>query len=229
MKIIDLSQEIFPGMPVFTGHPEVEIEPADTHEARAGIQNPTTISPTVHKMTFGEHTGTHVDAYNHFLPELRDKGINTMPLEMFITSAFCIDCSDKGLLELISLEEIKEAIKKSGQAVQTNDTILIYTDHYRRYFGTKDWPNGPGISAEVARWFGAQKIAAFGVEMRSPGVRKVSNVDVHTICGQMGFTHYENLINLHALVGNGRFQFIGLPLKIRGGTGSPVRAVALVD
>ncbi|MEM7335695.1 MAG: cyclase family protein [Chloroflexota bacterium] len=229
MKLIDLSQEIFPGMPVFSGHPEVEMEPADTHEARAGVQNPTTLSPTVHKMTFGEHTGTHVDAYNHFLPELRDKGIDTMPLERFFTSAFCIDCSDKGLLELITLEEVKAAIKKAGQQVQPNDTILIYTDHYRRYFGTEDWVNGPGISAEVAQWFGEQKIAAFGVEMRSPGVRKVSNVEVHTICGQMGFTHYENLVNLHELVGNGRFQFIGLPLKIRGGTGSPVRAVALLS
>ena len=33
-KLIDLSQEIFPGMPVFNGHPEVEIVPAETHEGR---------------------------------------------------------------------------------------------------------------------------------------------------------------------------------------------------
>jgi kynurenine formamidase len=44
----------------------------------------------------------------------------------------------------------------------------------------------------------------------------------------MGFTHYENLANLHELVGVGRFRFIAFPLKIQGGTGAPVRAVALV-
>jgi kynurenine formamidase len=61
----------------------------------------------------------------------------------------------------------------------------------------------------------------------APGVIKLSNKEVHRICGELGFTHYENLVNLHQLTGRGRFRFIGLPLKIRGGTGSPVRAVAV--
>ena len=47
--------------------------------------------------------------------------------------------------------------------------------------------------------------------------------------GEMGFTHYKNMINLHQLIGRGRFRFIGLPLKIRGGTGSPVRAIAVFE
>lgn len=53
--------------------------------------------------------------------------------------------------------------------------------------------------------------------------------EVHHICGELGFTHYENMINLDQLIGRGRFRFIGLPLKIRGGTGSPVRAVAVFE
>jgi len=47
--------------------------------------------------------------------------------------------------------------------------------------------------------------------------------------GELGFTHYENLVNLYRLIGRGRFRFIGLPLKIRGGTGSPVRAIAVFE
>lgn len=65
------------------------------------------------------------------------------------------------------------------------------------------------------------------MEPAAPGVRGVSNKEVHRICGELGFTHYENMVNLHRLVGRGRFRFIGLPLKIRGGAGSPVRAVAV--
>jgi hypothetical protein len=42
-------------------------------------------------------------------------------------------------------------------------------------------------------------------------------------------THMECLANLEAVVGRGRFRFIGLPLKIRGGTASPIRAVALFE
>jgi kynurenine formamidase len=45
----------------------------------------------------------------------------------------------------------------------------------------------------------------------------------------MGFTHMEGLVNLEKLIGKVRFRFIGFPLKIRGGTGSPIRAVALLD
>ena len=45
----------------------------------------------------------------------------------------------------------------------------------------------------------------------------------------MGFTHMESLMNLKELVGKGRFRFIGFPLKIRGGSGSPIRAVAVLE
>ena len=45
----------------------------------------------------------------------------------------------------------------------------------------------------------------------------------------LGFTHMEGLVNLDKLVGKGRFRFIGFPLKIKGGTGSPIRAVAWLD
>ena len=229
MKIIDLSQEIFPGMPVFDGHPAVEMSVAVAHPAQIGDEESDAVSPSAHRISLGEHTGTHVDAFNHFSPRLRERSIDTMPLEMFITSAFCLDFSHKGLLERIDLRDIQAALHAANHTLQLGDTLLLYTDHYRRCFGTDDWANGPGIAEGVATWFGEQKIAAFGVETRSPGVRGVSNRGVHRICGELGYTHYENLINLHQLVGIGRFQFIGLPLKIRGGTGSPVRAVAVVD
>ena len=43
------------------------------------------------------------------------------------------------------------------------------------------------------------------------------------------FTHIEGLVNLDKLVGKGRFRFIGFPIKIKGGTGAPIRAVAWLD
>jgi kynurenine formamidase len=85
------------------------------------------------------------------------------------------------------------------------------------------------LSASATEWLGNKKISAFGVETMAPGVSGVSNKDVHRICGEMNFTHYENLINLYQLIGRGRFRFIGLPLKILGGTGSPVRAVVVFE
>ncbi len=228
-EIIDLSQEIYPGMPVFPGMPEVEITVHATHEQWDGITDSDVVSPAVNRLVLGEHTATHVDALNHMARPYRGQSIDTMPLTMFYTGGICLDLSRKGLRELIEPADLEGALSAAALEIQPGDTVLLYTDHYRRAFGTDDWDHGPGISASAARWLGAQKIATFGVETASPGVRHVSNREVHHICGEMGFTHYENLINLHRLIGRGRFRFIGLPLKIRGGTGSPVRAVAVFE
>lgn len=229
IEIIDLSQEIYTGMPVFPGLPEVEITLHVSHEEWDGITGSDVISPAVNRLELGEHTGTHVDAINHMARQYRGQSIDTMPLGMFYTEGICLDLSYKGLRELIEPVDLERALSAAHAEIKRGDTVLLYTDHYRRAYGSGDWQNGPGISAAAARWLGQQEIAAFGVEMASPGVRHVSNKDVHLICGELGFTHYENLVNLYQLIGRGRFRFIGLPLKIRGGTGSPVRAVAVFD
>jgi kynurenine formamidase len=229
IEIIDLSQEIFPGMPVFPGLPEVEITLHISHEQWDGITDSNVVSPAVNRLVLGEHTGTHVDAINHMARQHRGRSIDTMPLTMFYTEGICLDLSHKGLRELIEPADLERALSEASLDIKQGDTVLLYTDHYRRAFGTDAWHNGPGISVEAARWLGQQKIAAFGVETMAPGVVDVSNKEVHRICGELGFTHYENMINLYQLIGRGRFRFIGLPLKIRGGTGSPVRAIAVFE
>ena len=229
VEIIDLSQEIFSGMPVFPGLPDVSITVHQTHEEMEGITSSDSVSPVVNRLDFGEHTGTHVDAISHMGRRFREQSIETMPLTMFYTEGICLDVSHKSLRELIEVADLEDALAKDELEIKRGDTVLLYTDHFRRAYQTADWHNAPGLSVAAARWLGAQKIAAFGVEPAAPGVRGVSNKEVHSVCGELGFTHYENMINLHQLVGRGRFRFIGLPLKIRGGTGSPVRAVAVFE
>lgn len=228
-EIIDLSQEIYENMPVYKGLPEVKMKIHATHEEWDRLIDSDDKTPSVHKLEMGEHTGTHVDSISHMDKVYKNQSIDTMPLSMFYTEGICLDFSHKNLKALISSDDISEALRISNQTIHKGDTILFYTDHYRKHFNTKDWINGPGITAEATRWLGNQGISAFGVETMAPGVPKVSNKEVHKICGELGFTHYENMINLHKLIGRARFRFIGFPLKIRGGTGSPVRAVAIFE
>src|SRR6185436_8359601 len=228
-EIVDLSQEIFSGMPVFPGLPEVKIALHASHEEWDGITGSDVVSPAVNRLELGEHTGTHVDAINHMARQYRGRSIDTMPLTTFYTEGLCLDLSQKGLRDLIEIADLERALSVAGLAIKSGDTVLLYTDHYRRAFGTGDWHRGPGVSVDAARWLGRQKIAAFGVETASPGVIDVSNKEVHRICGELGFTHYENMINLYQLIGRGRFRVSGLPLKIRGGTGLAVRAIAGFD
>ncbi|HEX9980879.1 MAG TPA: cyclase family protein [Flavobacterium sp.] len=228
-EIIDLSQEIFSGMPVFKGLPEASITVHATHEQWAGERDATTNTPSVLKLELSEHTGTHVDALNHMSVNNAGQSIDVMPLSMFYTEAVCLDFSHTGFGELIDDTDIENYCTANDISIKEGDTVLIYTDHYRKAFATENWPNGPGLTGNATRWLGNHKIAAFGVETMSPGVPGISNKLVHQICGEMGFTHYENLVNLNLLVNRGRFRFIALPLKIRGGTGSPVRAVAIFE
>lgn len=229
VEIIDLSQEIFTGMPVFPGMPDVQVTMHVSHEEWDGISDPDVLSPAVNRLEMGEHTGTHVDAINHMARQFRGQSIERMPLTMFYTEGICLDLSHKGLRALIEIDDLEQALARAELDIRPGDTVLLYTDHYRRAFRTENWHQGPGLSTDAARWLGRQEIAAFGVETMAPGVLKVSNKEVHHICGEMGFTHYENMINLHQLIGRSRFRFIGLPLRIRGGTGSPVRAVAVFE
>ena len=70
-------------------------------------------------------------------------------------------------------------------------------------------------------------IGMFGVEAISPAPEGELNFRAHRACAERGITHMECLATLDKLVGRGRFRFIGFPLRIRGGTASPIRAVAL--
>lgn len=227
--LIDLSQPIYPGMPVYKRLPQVKMEVAVSHEDWEGDMHSSTVTPSVHRLELSEHTGTHVDAISHMDKAYPADSIDTMPLDMFYTAGLCLDFSQKGLREPITQAEIEARLKVLSEQLQPGDTLLFYTDHYRRYYQTEHWPKGPGLTAAAARWLGEQGIAGFGVETMSPGLSGISNREVHRICGELYFTHYENLINLHQLIGKGRFQFIAFPLNIRGGTGSPVRAVAVLD
>ncbi len=113
-EIIDLSQEIFTGMPVFPGLPGVEVAMHASHEQWDGITDSEVVSPAVNRLVLGEHTGTHVDAINHMAREYRGHSIDKMPLTMFYTQGICLDLSHKGLLDLIEPADLERALSEAG-------------------------------------------------------------------------------------------------------------------
>ena len=113
-EIIDLSQEIYPGMPVFPGMPLVEMTVHASHEEWEGIDGSEVVSPAVHRLTLSEHTGSHVDALNHMGRAYRGQSIDTMPLSMFYTTGICLDLSHKGLQELIEVTDLQAALAAAG-------------------------------------------------------------------------------------------------------------------
>ena len=68
---------------------------------------------------------------------------------------------------------------------------------------------------------------AFRHRLDAAGTEGKVNALVHKACLDLNITHIESLCNLEALLGEGPFTFIGLPIKMRDGTASPIRAVAV--
>ena len=114
--------------------------------------------------------------------------------------------------------------------IPRNGTVLLCTGHHARTFPTAAYStDNPGVNVAATEWLARQGIVHFGIDSMRPGPEGVVNALVHKACLELGITHIESLCNLESLIGQGTFRFIGLPLKWRGGTGSPIRAVAVFE
>jgi kynurenine formamidase len=229
MRLIDLSREIHHKMPRLPNHPSIVVTSYGTHDEVREAEGVRFSSATM-VLSMGDHAGTHVDAPKHFDSRPGALGIDEMPLETFFTEAVCLDLAHKPLRSDVTVEDLERAVAAARVEIRPGDTVLLHMDFYRRCHGTPEYlTDFPGLTKESAEWLGRRRIGMFGVEAVSPGRPGKNNFEVHLVCRDMGFTHIEGLVNLDKLVGAGRFRFIGFPLKIRGGTGSPIRAVAWLD
>ena len=229
MKLIDLSREIHHKMARLPNHPMVIISRFTGHDEKR-VADGYEFSSAVMSLNMGDHSGTHVDAPVHFDERPGAKSIAELPLEDFFTEAVCLDLSHKPLKSDISITDLEAAEKAADVEIKPGDTVLLHMDFYNRTIGTEAYiTDFPGLTKASATWLGLKGIKMFGVEAASPGRPGRNNFEVHHVCRDLGFTHMEGLCNLEQLVGKGRFRFIGFPLKIKGGTGSPIRAVAMLE
>ena len=228
MELIDLSREIFHRTQVHPSHLPVVVATWYDHDEkkRAGS---TEFSSKALSISFSDHAGTHVDAPVHFDARPGALSIDQMPLERFYTSAICLDLSHAPLRHAVTVPEMQAALAASGQDIQPGDTVLLHMATNERLLGTPGYLHDfPGLAVESVHWLADHGIGMFGVEAVSPAPEGEPNFQAHLACAERGITHIECLANLDRLVGRGRFRFIGFPLRIRGGTASPIRAVALM-
>jgi kynurenine formamidase len=207
MRVIDLS------LTVSNDLPGVEISVARRLEVDGW--NATTLS-------MYSHSGTHMDAPRHFLPE--GATLDQQNLSVCCGPARVIDLTPIAPKQLITIDDVTSRL----DMVHPGDRLLFRTDWHRRA-GTPQYRDQlPRISLELARWLVERQVALIGVE--PPSVADVNNLQELTAVHQTLFRGnvliVEGLANLDQLQRE-RIEFIALPLKITGGDGSPVRAVAI--
>jgi kynurenine formamidase len=227
-RLIDLTQEIYQGMYVYPGHLKTVIWDHHLHEET--VKNfEGGFSYRSKGLLMSDHGPTHVDSISHLDPRPEAKTIDRMDLHTFYGAACCLDVSHAEPRTDIDAADLDRAVDVAGIDVRPGDIVLLYTGTFNRKHGTPEYLSQyPGLGESGSKWLLEHRIKTFGVDTPSPDNPASRTYPCHMMCRKHGITHYENLANLDQVVDR-RFTFVGFPLKIREGTGSPVRAVAILD
>jgi kynurenine formamidase len=181
-------------------------------------------------LTLSEHTGTHMDAPLHFISEgPAHYGTDEIPLDRLAGRAATIEATDLGARGLLGVMRIEVWEEEHGP-IEAGDRVLI------RYGWDLRWATGqegrrfledwPGLSGEAAEYLVGKGVSLVGCDtLAIDATVSTENPAHYTLLGAEVYI-VENLKNLERLPPF--CLFLALPLKIEGGSGSPVRAVALV-
>jgi kynurenine formamidase len=194
-----------------------------------------------HRFRTAEHGGTHLDAPAHFA-EGRSH-VDAVPIERLVGPAVRVDVSEACAANqdhAVGLEDLR-GFERAHGAIPEGAIVLLHTGFGRfwpdraRYLGTAERGPAavaklhfPGLDAQAARWLVEERrIRAVGLDTASidPGVS--TRFETHRVLAEAEVPALENLANLERLPSRG-FSVVALPMKIRGGSGGPLRAIAIV-
>jgi len=202
MKIHDITRPLYTGLPVWPGDTPAEFGFANTKAAGHAAN--------VGRWRLSAHTGTHADAPFHY----NDRGAKLDELDpaLFVGPAVVLDVRGHTTLTpgLLARHDLGGAPR-----------VLFRTDTWTdlRTFPAR-WPV---FAPDAPAWLAARGVRLVGMDVPSVDVIDSRELPIHHALDRAGIVILENL-DL-AGVAPGRYELIALPLKVRGGDGSPVRAV----
>jgi kynurenine formamidase len=248
MKIYDLGQPYFVGMPHHPAHPPFLFSLVKQHGEYVGPAGNSSASDAI---ALGSHVGTHIDALCHFscggklfggeavegqqsyAGGMKKYSVDTIP--PIYRRGVLLDLAQGGPLAAdfeITPQHLEEAAARQSVEIQPGDVVLLRTG-WAAYFGDPakfiSEVHGPGPAIDGARWLSERKVFAAGSD--TVAFEKVPDqampVHVHLLV-ESGI-HIIECLNLEELAAAREyvFTFIAAPLKIQGATGAPVRPLAV--
>ena len=245
-RVYDLGQPYFTGMPHWPAHPPFLFGLTKRHGDMVG---PAGNSSAADAMALGSHVGTHIDALCHFScggmlhgghavealqswsGGLQKFSVDTVPpilrrgvlLDVAGAAPLAEDCE----ITPRQLEAARKTEIRPGDVVLLRTGWARYFEDARRFVNETRLP-GPGLAA--AQWLSARGIFAAGSDTVAFEVSPVASMPVHVHLLVESGIHIIECLNLEELAADGvtEFLFVGVPMKIRGATGAPLRPLALV-
>ena len=240
LRIVDLTQPLGPGTPViglpeiFAASPGVRIEVISRYDDKGPAWYWNTLR-------FGEHTGTHFDAPIHWITgkDLADSACDTIPARKFVGPACVIDVTrevEKNADFLVTPERILEWEGDHGR-IPSGAWVLLRTGWSKRTDPraflnvADDGPHSPGFDPRASRLLAIDRdVLGVGVETIGTDAGQAGRFDPpfsnHAIMHGAGKFGLASLCNLDQLPATGAVV-IAAPLKIVGGSGSPLRVLAI--
>jgi len=188
-----------------------------------------------------EHGGTHLDAPVHFARN-GDKA-DEIPLRRLMGRGVVVDVSEAALADRdyqVTRADLVAHERRHGR-IPEGAIVLLHTGYGRywpdreRYMGTAELGEAavpklhfPGLHPNGARWLVHRRdVRAVGLDTASIDYGQSKLFESHRVLGAANVPVFENVANLRRLPADG-FLLIGLPIKIEGGSGGPLRAMAIV-
>ncbi len=188
-----------------------------------------------------EHGGTHIDAPIHFYKDRRT--VDEIPLQQLIGEGVLVDVSEKCESDPDYQVGIGDLHRwETEHRRQLVDVIVLLRTGHGKYWGDRKRYLGtdhrgepavaelhfPGLSPDAARWLVERRaIKAIGIDTPSIDYGQSRKFQSHVTLFKYNVPAFENVANLEQLPTE-KFTVIALPMKIGGGSGAPLRIVAIV-
>jgi len=251
--VYDLAQPYYVGMPHHPSHPPYLFSLTKKH---GDMHSPAGNSSAADAIAMGSHVGTHIDGFGHFSCGGRLHGgqlavdvqsyagglqIHTAErIEPIVRRGVLLDAAkDDGPLAAdiaLGADALAQLAAEQGTKIESGDVVLIrtgwaaYWDDATRYINASGGsPAGPGPDLSGAQWLSSHGIFAAGSDTVAFERVPDSNMPVHIHLLYERGIHIIEALDLEALARDRvyEFVFVAAPLKLRGGTGAPIRPMAL--
>jgi len=196
---------------------------------------------SAYRYSAAEHGGTHLDSPVHFAKG--HPSVDQIPLDQLIGSSIVVDVTKQCATNpdyLIGVKDFEDWEKQNGKIA--NGAIVLlrtgfgkYYPDRKKYLGTEERGAAavaklhfPGLDPAAARWLTQNRsIKAIGLDTASIDRGQSTLFESHRILFEKNIPAFENVANLEQLPVKG-FTVIALPMKIKGGSGGPLRIVAIL-
>jgi len=172
-------------------------------------------------MLLSEHAGTHLDAPYHF--DERGPAIDELSLPRLFARARVFDLTGKKPLEGIGPADFEAAARRGGVELRPGEAAVVWTEHSRNYERPDYTWNRPFITAAGADWLAERRPALVVTDLVGLDEPVDHVTPVHNRLLRAGICQLQVLTDVGRLA-EGESWVAAFPLKLVGGTGSPVRA-----